>query len=116
MEILFLTDGTSQYNASKMTGLYIDNISEQFSNLRDLGLTTNTKSDESIVNLNPNFRSYLVLNPVNQADRENFKMYLEDQQFESDQSVEVLENSHSNILRFIFFLSPQQVANKIKVI
>ena len=102
VEILFVTDGTSQYNAAKMTGLNIDEISEQFSNLRDLGLTSNAASDENIVNLNSNFRSYLVLHPISEADRESFKLYLEDQQYEVTQSVNVQENSHSNPLRFSF--------------
>ena len=69
VEILFVTDGTSQYNAAKMTGLNIDEISEQFSNLRDLGLTSNSPSDDNFVNLNSNFRSYLVLHPISEADR-----------------------------------------------
>ena len=95
-----MTDGTSQYNAASI-GLNIDEISE-FSNLRDLGLTSNADSDENIVNLNSNFRSYLVLHPISEADRESFKLYLEDQQYEVTQSVNVQENSHSNPLRFSF--------------
>ena len=68
----YLIDGTSQYNAAKMTGLNIDEISEQFSNL-ETGVDGNAASDENIVNLNSNFRSYLVLHPISEADRESFK-------------------------------------------
>lgn len=100
IEILFVTDGTTQYEASKMTGLNIDDISDQFSNIRDLGLTSTDSDNDSSINLNSNFRSYLVLHPISQSDRETYKLYLEDQQYESDQSVSVKENSHSNPLRF----------------